>query len=167
MPRPHPQHLRGFSYRGVHRYSLRFCTDKRRPLLASSLSVTLVRSQIERAAIEQHFAVLAYCFMPDHVHLLIEGEDSESDCLRFIARAKQYSGFAFAREFHAGLWQRYGYERVLRSDESNAVVARYILENPVRAGLAARVDDYPFTGSFRYSLAELLEWAYSDVRKGQ
>jgi len=32
------------------------------------------------------------------------------------------------------LWQRYGFERVLRDDEATLVVAKYILENPLRAG---------------------------------
>jgi REP element-mobilizing transposase RayT len=100
--------------------------------------------------------------MTDHLHLLVAGEDSDSDCLRFIARAKQYSGFYFAREFKARLWQRYGFERVLRADQATQVVARYILENPVRAGLVGRVEDYPFVGSFVHSLPELIEWAYSE-----
>lgn len=101
--------------------------------------------------------------MPDHLHLLVEGEHGQADCLRFIAGAKQYSGFHFAREFRTRLWQRYGFERVLRPDEPSAIVARYILENPVRAGLTTRVEDYPFVGSLKYSLAELMEWAYWEV----
>ena len=162
---PHPQHLREFSYQGFHRYSLRICTYQRRCIFVDQTVVALIRAQIERASLEQHVAVLAYCFMPDHVHLLVEGEDVESDCLKFVSRAKQYSGFLFSREFHGRLWQRYSYERVLRGEESTAVVARYILENPVRAGLVGRVEDYPFAGSFRYSLAQLMEWAYWDVKR--
>jgi hypothetical protein len=55
------------------------------------------------------------------------------------------------------LWQRYGYEHVLRNDEATMSVARYILENPVRAGLVARVEDYPFAGSCTYPLQQILE----------
>jgi hypothetical protein len=36
-------------------------------------------------------------------------------------------------------------------------VARYTLENPVRAGLVTRVEDYPFVGSLVYPVAEILE----------
>ncbi len=32
------------------------------------------------------------------------------------------------------------------------VVARYIIENPVRAKLVARSEDYPLSGSFEYQL---------------
>ena len=95
--------------------------------------------------------------MPDHLHLLVEGTSDDSDCKRFIARAKQYSGFYYAQAHCSRLWQRYGFEHVLRDDEITLVVARYILENPLRAGLAERVEDYPFVGSLVYTRPEVLE----------
>ena len=95
--------------------------------------------------------------MPDHLHLLIEGLAEDSDCKRFIARIKQSSGFYYKREFGTPLWQRYGFERVVRDSEQTFVVARYILENPVRAGLARTIDEYPFLGSFVYTLPELID----------
>ena len=65
-----PGHLKGFSYVGLHRYSLTFCTDGRRRLFTDAAAVDLVVQQLLRAANEQKFAVIAYCFMPDHLHLL-------------------------------------------------------------------------------------------------
>jgi len=121
--------------------------------------VTLVLSQILRAADEHGFLIFAYCFMPDHLHLLIEGTTESSDCRRFIARAKQYAGFYYAKAFTGRLWQRYGYEHVLRDDEITQVAARYILENPVRAGLVQSVQEYPYVGSKVYPLADLIEGA--------
>ena len=159
----HPEHLRGLDYLGPYRYSLRFCTDARRRLFVSERPVDLVRSQIRRAATEEQFAVIAYCFMPDHLHLLVQGESDRADCKRFIVQSKQYSGFYFARKFGRRLWQRYGFERVLRDHEPTFVVARYILENPVRGGLAKRVDEYPFVGSLVHSLPELIASAYPSL----
>jgi REP element-mobilizing transposase RayT len=95
--------------------------------------------------------------MPDHVHFLAEGKAENSDCLRFIARGKQYSGYHYKAKFGHRLWQRYGYEHTLRSEEATISVARYILENPVRAGLVARIDEYAFSGSSVYSLEQILE----------
>jgi putative transposase len=152
-----PGHLSSFNYVGLHRYSLTFCTDQRRDLFTREDAVTLVLSQILRAADEQDFLIVAYCFMPDHLHLLIEGDTESSDCRRFIARAKQYAGFYYAKTFGDRLWQRYGFEHVLRDDEITKVVARYILENPVRAGLVRSVEEYPYVGSKVYPLADLLE----------
>jgi putative transposase len=157
MPSQHPEHLPSFSYIGPHRYHLRFCTDARRRTFTSNAPVDLARSQILRSSQEQQFAVIAYCFMPDHLHLLIEGETETSDCKRFIARAKQYSGYSHAVTFKERLWQRYGFERVLRKDETTKTVARYILENPIREGLVTRVEEYPYLGSFVYTLQQLLD----------
>ena len=88
--------------------------------------------------------------------MLIEGQAEISDCKRFIARAKQYSAFHYSKTFHEVLWQRYGFEHVLRDEERSLVVARYILANPVRAGLVQRIEDYPFIGSLVYPLKQLL-----------
>ena len=59
--------------------------------------------------------------------------------------------------FGRRLWQRYGFEHVVRDEETTLVVARYIVENPLRAGLVRRVEDYPFVGSEVYRLSEILE----------
>jgi putative transposase len=152
-----PEHLKTFDYLGLHQYFLTFCTYQRRGLFVSPDRVAAVRTQIERASFEQGFAITAYCFMPDHLHMLAEGKADDSDCRHFIARAKQYSGYHYRAAFRQPLWQRYGYERTLRSDEGAISVARYILENPVRAGLVERIDEYPFAGSSVYSIEQLLE----------
>jgi len=89
--------------------------------------------------------------------LLIEGQSEASDCKRFIARAKQYSGFYYKQKYGRTLWQRYGFEHVLRDEELTPVVARYILENPLRARLVERIEDYPYVGSLVYPLAHLVE----------
>jgi len=148
--------LKTFDYVGLHQYFLTFCTDRRRKLFTESAIADLVLSQISRAAGENQFEVIAYCFMPDHLHLLVEAASESSDCKRFIASAKQYSGFYYADARHARLWQRYGYEHVLRDDEVTLIIAKYVLENPIRAGLVKQVEDYPFVGSLKYLLADLL-----------
>jgi len=76
-----PEHLKGFNYLGLYQYFLTFCTDHRRKCFVTDEAVSVVRTQIERAAAEeQHVALLAYCYMPDHVHLLTEGKTEDSDC---------------------------------------------------------------------------------------
>jgi hypothetical protein len=52
---------------------------------------------------------------------------------------------------------------VLRDDEMTLVVAKYILENPVRAGLVERVEEYPFVGSMVYTVREILDAVVQDV----
>jgi REP element-mobilizing transposase RayT len=101
-------------------------------------------------------------FMPDHVHLIAEGKEEASDLRKFIARAKHYSGYRYSQA-NGGrkLWQRYGYERVLRDNESAQTAVRYVLENPVRKGMVEHPREYAFIGSSTFELRELLEFAYS------
>lgn len=121
----------------------------------------LVRTQILRAAREASFEVTAYCFMPDHTHLVVAGREERSDVKRFIKLAKQYSGYYFKQRFGVQLWQRYGYERVIRDDPELALTIGYLLDNPVSARLAEHPLKYPYIGSERFTVDELVamsEW---------
>ena len=96
--------------------------------------------------------------MPDHAHLLVEGVAESSDLRRFAKTAKQHSRWAYARVHGRRLWQEGYYERVLREDDDMKQLARYILENPVRAGLVGHPSEYLLCGSQRWSVSELLEY---------
>ena len=168
MPHYYPRHLENFDYIGMHRYSLTFCTEDRAIRFKAAAVVELVHAQILRAAIEQGFEITVYCYMPDHLHLLVRGTYEGAEGLTFISRAKQYSGFHYKERFKHRLWQRYGYEHVVRDDIEEAAIIRYIIDNPVRKGLVERAADYPFTGSQRYTMAELEQLAIpSDETKFQ
>jgi putative transposase len=143
-----PARIPGFSYVGFYRYSLRFCTNGRSRIFESSATVTAALAQIRRAAHEERFGLLAYCFMPDHVHLIVEGIEDSSDLRRFVKIAKQ----RFVRRLRteagiAAVWQEGYYERVLRSDETTDTVVRYVLDNPVRAGIVTKAEHYQHSGA--------------------
>ena len=72
----YPEHLSGFDYVGVHRYFLTFCTFERRRHFNKADHVELVRTHFAQQSAHEHFEIPAYCFMPDHVHLLVEGRAS-------------------------------------------------------------------------------------------
>jgi putative transposase len=164
MQTDYPRHLQGFSYIGYHRYSLTFCTPDRAALFVNNDSVSLVRSQILRAAAVEAFNLIAYCFMPDHLHLVVEGTSAHSDLKRFVKLAKQYSGFHYRQNTGQPLWQRYSYEHVLRDDENLPGKVRYVLENPVRAKIVTAPHEYPYVGSAIYTLQELYDFAYGQSR---
>lgn len=94
--------------------------------------------------------------MPDHVHLLIEGRSERSDLHRFIKRSKQSSGQSYAMAGNGPLWQDSYYDHVVRPEEDLSGIAKYIIENPVRAGLVKSPLDYPFVGSTVWPLEELV-----------
>jgi putative transposase len=114
-------------------------------------------AQFRRTSALERFAILAYCLMPDHAHLLAEGLAINSDFRRFAKMAKQRSGGLYARTHHRRLWQAGYYERVLREEDDARELARYIISNPLRAELVKTPTDYPFIGSHVWTLAELLE----------
>jgi REP element-mobilizing transposase RayT len=95
------------------------------------------------------FAALAYCVMPDHVHLVLEGLTATSDLRRYEKLTKQRVENVARREFQVhALWQKGFYDRILRSRHAVEAAVRYVLENPVRAGLAKQVGEYPFCGTY-------------------
>ena len=94
--------------------------------------------------------------MPEHLHLIASGLEECPDANAFISLSKQYSGYYFKRENGTRLWQRYGFERVIRDERELALTVGYIVGNPVRAGLVSHPAEYPYLGSDVYALADLL-----------
>jgi REP element-mobilizing transposase RayT len=87
--------------------------------------------------------------MPDDWHGLIAlGEDvSVSSC---VARLKGGSARSL-RLMHPAIetvWAPGFHDHVLRTEEGLAAAAVYIEANPLRAGLVADIEDYPFVGSW-------------------
>ena len=113
---------------------------------------------LREACETEQFTLAAYCFMPDHVHVLVLSE-TETALIGLVHRFKQGTGWWLKRQSAAGglkasptdangaLWQRSYYDHVLRRDEDIASVVRYILENPVRAGLVSSAEEYPYSWS--------------------
>jgi putative transposase len=73
--------------------------------------------------------------MPDHAHLLVEGLTANANLKRFAKMAKQRSGGVHGRRCGARLWQEGYFERVLRDGDDPSALARYIIDNPIEAGL--------------------------------
>jgi REP-associated tyrosine transposase len=158
MSHPYPPHWVNFSYVGRYQYCLTCVTLGRRPVFKDVEGVNLVLPQILRAAAENHFALIAYCFMPDHLHLIASGENDDADCKAFIKAGKQYSAYYYSRVQRMRLWERYGHDRVIRDDMELAMTIGYVVANPVTAGLVKHPRDYPFLGSTKYAIDELLRW---------
>jgi putative transposase len=152
-----PGRLPGISYVGMQRYSLTLCAFDHETRFTSHEIVDPARSHLLQLADDFRFGIPAYCFMPDHVHVLAIGETLDSDLEAFMAKMKQLTGFRFKKLHRASLWQDGYYDRILRDEQETIVVARYILANPVRAGLVVDFRDYPFSGSTRYTMDELAD----------
>ena len=126
----------------------------RRPHFSDARFVRFCIKTLGEEAGTHQFEVLAYCFMPNHVHLLVVGLTATSHLKPFMQQFKQITGFAFKQEQGVSLWHRSYHDRVLRQEESIHAVAAYIWANPVRGGLVQNAVDYPYSGPTERLLGE-------------
>jgi putative transposase len=122
------------------------CTFANRACFTDHGLVNDVWLQFVNAAKRDHFDVLAYCFMPDHFHLLVEGTSDDANLCSFVATAKRHAAYAAKSWVRGRLWQPGYYDRLLRDRDDAHAIVTYIVENPVRAGICKRPSDYPFVG---------------------
>jgi len=151
-----PRRIAGHAYTGVQRYFLTTCTHDRAEFFICDDIVHPVVDRILQSCRQCEMAMIAYCVMPDHVHMLVDGASAASDFVRFASLAKQHTGYWFKQCFGARLWQKGYYEHILRDEESTEDVVFYIIANPVRKGLVERVENYPYWGSGICSREEML-----------
>jgi len=88
--------------------------------------------------------LLAWVLMPDHLHLLVQL--GRGACLSRVAqRVKSVTALEVGRiSGPGGIWQHGYHDRAIRAEESLRDVGRYVVFNPVRAGLVESVNEYPF-----------------------
>ena len=91
--------------------------------------------------------VSAFCLMPNHFHIVVETTQEA------LSHGVQWLDGVYARSFNA-CHNRWGHlfggrfrSWVVESEEHLYAACRYILENPVRAGLCERPEDWPWSGS--------------------
>jgi REP element-mobilizing transposase RayT len=100
--------------------------------------------------------------MPDHLHLIASSTTAGSDLRQFMTRWKQRAGFDYRQRTGEYLWQPSYFDHVLRDEEDTARAVRYVLENPVRKGLATDFQEYPFSGSDVFSVEQLREFWHEE-----
>jgi putative transposase len=143
-----PTRLKDFPYRGYYRYFVTIRSESFRHPFVKDEVVAEVINILRSAAKQEGFSVWAYCFMPDHAHLLVEGKHSNADMKHFVALFKQKTAYWFKSTYGVKLWAPNYHEHVLRNDEATTAVARYIIQNPVRKGMVDDCSNYPHSGSF-------------------
>ena len=87
---------------------------------------------------------LAFVVMPDHLHWLFSLKASHS-LTAIVEQVKRYSAYRLDRlqgKTGQPVWQRGFHDHALRQEKSIRTTARYIIANPLRAGLAAHIGDY-------------------------
>lgn len=122
-------------------YFVTFNTLYRKPLLARKEMFDAFTAYAEKN-LTRGRAVGRFVIMPDHVHLFVRiGRDSKlSDFVRLLKQT-------LTRALDAGdMWQPGFFDHLLRNSESYSEKWNYVRENPVRAGLVERGEDWPWQG---------------------
>ena len=89
-----------------------------------------------------HVHLLAWVIMPDHVHVLMTPQS------RSVAESiRLFKGRTARAIACGGLWQRGFHDHAMRREEDLVAAARYVVANPLRAGLVRRLRNYPFWDS--------------------
>ena len=89
--------------------------------------------------------IWSYCLMPNHVHMIAVPKDTNGLARLFGTAHHRYAKRVNAmHDWRGHLWQERFYSVVM--DESHTLAAmRYIEQNPVRAGLCGRADEWPWS----------------------
>jgi putative transposase len=92
--------------------------------------------------------VYAYCLMPDHLHLLVQLGSDQWSLGDVMGSLKSFTTKrSWALGYEGELWQARFYDHIVRRSEDGKRIAEYILQNPVRKGLAEEADQYPYAGA--------------------
>ena len=139
----HERHLRtGRFSEGNRAYMVTTSTYRRQPVFADFHCGRLIVQTLQQLSP----SATTFCFviMPDHIHWLFQLTDGAElsrvmKCAKSVSarRVKQHTRLA------GPLWQKGFYDRTVRAEDDLKEMARYIVANPVRAGLVRSVREYP------------------------
>ncbi len=143
-------------YKGERPITFTLCLKNRDQFFVSKNEFTVFEKILLNELANFDCSAFVYLFMPDHVHLTIAGNESNSDIKKCIDMFKQKTGYWLSQNHPEVKWQKDYYDHILRSKENLDVHIKYILNNPVRAGFVEFWKQYLFKGSTIYNLNE---WA--------
>lgn len=126
--------------------------NRREPIFFEPGDQEIYRDLLAEHCSKSSVEVWAYCFMPNHVHLILGPHDATGLARALGDTHRRYTTFINAR----GRWRGHLFQNCFASvamDENHLIAAvRYVSLNPVRARLVARAEDWPWS-SVRAHLA--------------
>ncbi len=102
------------------------------------------------------YTTVCYCIMPNHVHLVIDvggrtvepyPQRSSYVLSRIMESLKRHSARRSNTVLHrtGHFWQKESYDHVIRDGNELNSIIRYIVDNPVKAGLVSSYNQWPWT----------------------
>lgn len=119
-------------------YMITVVTAERRRIFEHFSAARTLIGHLKTANDLQTASTLAFVVMPDHLHWLMQlGEGATlSQVVRGVKSLTSHRlGYP--------VWQRGYHDHAVRHDEDLKAMSRYVIANPIRAGLVSSVGDYP------------------------
>ena len=124
-------------------YLLTTTTADRNPLFVDFEMARCVVRSLKESDHQARTHTWACVVMPDHFHWLVTLESgSLSDVMKRVKSKSAVQVNALRNTPRTSLWQVGFHDRAVRNDEDLRVLGRYVVANPVRAGIVASVRDY-------------------------
>ena len=128
-------------------YTLTAVTHARRPWLSDPVNAELLIEALRTVERTGRTFSFAWVVMPDHLHWLLELRTGTlAGCMQ-ILKSRSARSIGRRVDANAPIWQAGYYDHALRSDGCLRTQAMYIAANPVRAGLARCIGEYPYAWS--------------------
>jgi REP element-mobilizing transposase RayT len=126
-------------------YLVTTVTRGRDPVFANFVAGCGAARCFEDARVIGDACMLAWVLMPDHAHWLIRLGDGHT-LATVVNRLKSASARNVNHSLHrrGPVWARAFHDHAMRAEEDLRRGARYVIANPLRAGLVSRIADYPF-----------------------
>lgn len=141
---PRSSQLRRGRYSETDRiYLITSVTYDRQPIFSDWKLGRLLVDEFRNAQTESMAESLAWVIMPDHFHWLVELKDSHLPQLMRKVKSGSALSITRAKKEQFKLWQKGYHDRAIREENDILPAARYIIANPLRAGLVKRYGDYP------------------------
>jgi putative transposase len=121
-----------------HIYMITMVTAERRRVFEQFSAARTLIGYLKTENDLQRANTVAFVVMPDHLHWLMQlGEGATlSQVVRGVKSLTSHRlGYA--------VWQRGYHDHAVRHDEDLKAMSRYVIANPIRAGLVSSVGDYP------------------------
>jgi putative transposase len=121
--------------------------NRREPVFFGDDDYELYRDLLAGQCLRQGVACWAYCLMPNHVHLILVPDREEALGRALGETHRRYSSVVNARLRVTGHLFQSRFGSVVMDEDHLMAAARYVALNPVRAGLAARAEDWRWSSA--------------------
>ena len=124
-------------------YLLTTNTLRREPVFRDHTLGRLVVHQCKQAQNDGFADSLAWVVMPDHFHWLIQLNKGSLGQPMCQTKSLSTRAINAASGRTGSLWQQSFHDHALRKEADLVKLARYVVANPLRAGLVEKLGNYP------------------------